>query len=40
MKETYRVLRGDGANWEGIPKLELKETGWLEPVGVTAWASL
>lgn len=40
MKQTYRVLRGDGANWEGIPKLELKETGWLEPVGVTAWASL
>ena len=40
MKETYRVLRGDGAHWENIPRAELKETGWLEPAGVKAWLQL
>ena len=40
MKETYRVLRGDGAHWDNIPRAELKETGWLEPAGVKAWMQL
>ncbi|OUN25050.1 carbohydrate-binding family 9-like protein [Pseudoflavonifractor sp. An85] len=40
MKETYRVCRGDGQHWDDILRVDLKETGWLEPAGVKAWAQL
>lgn len=36
----YFVKRIDALDWNGIDRVELKDTGWLESAPVRAWAQL
>ena len=36
----YFVKRMDVPDWDSVDRVELKDTGWLEPAPVRAWAQL
>lgn len=36
----YFVKRMDVPDWDSVDRAELKDTGWLEPAPVRAWAQL
>lgn len=38
--EPYIILNQTTPNWEIVPAVELRHTGWLEEVPVHAWAQL